>query len=78
MPAFFVTFGQRYRMEPHPVAGHPDGWFQINAPDEETARLAMHKLAGPKWALCYDEEPDIGMFPLGCLRVIDALEVLSC
>lgn len=64
---FFVTFGQKYRYEPHPQFGkaHPDGWIRINAPDEDAARNAAFTLLGTGWATMYDSEPQREIYPRG-------------
>lgn len=42
MRTYCITFGVKYRREPHPVLGDmhelPDGWVTIEANDEEEAR----------------------------------------
>lgn len=55
---FVFTFGVQYASEPHPgtingVTPHPDGWVVVEAPDENTARRAVHEQIGDKWAFCY-------------------------
>lgn len=58
MPKFYVTFGQKYRNDPHPKfeAAHPDGVVEIEAPDGDSARLMAHEALGPYWSGIYDEE----------------------
>jgi hypothetical protein len=70
MSQFYFTFGQRYKHEPHPKGGHPDGWFTIEAKDWDKARQAMVDICGPKWANQYDDTnpPDLKTFPRGELR----------
>ena len=64
---FYVTFGQRYQHEPHPFLGHPDGWFEIIAPDEEAARLLITSACGERWSFMYDSAFNRSHYPLGCL-----------
>ena len=75
MPNFYLTFGQKYRHEPHPLGGHPDGWFTITAPDKSHARELIFQLCGPQWAFLYSErEFDAthrACYPLGELKLID-------
>lgn len=71
MSLFYFTFGQKYRHEPHPEGGHPDGWFTIEADDLMSARVKMATLCGPKWAMSYDKEPDKNIYPRGELRRLE-------
>jgi hypothetical protein len=68
MKDFFFTFGQRYRHEPHPQNGHPDGWFRISAPDYDVAREKMFAICGPYWCAQKEEEPSKDLYPLGELK----------
>lgn len=72
---FYVTFGQRYRHEPHPYMGHPDGWTEVQAPDYDQARSKVIHRYGNQWACLYDEEdfkrPGYKeMYPKGRLELI--------
>lgn len=70
MPVFCVTFGQRFRREPHPadVQIHPDGWVEIEARSEEAATAVARKHFGDQWSNLYSETDfDRQYFPLGCL-----------
>jgi hypothetical protein len=77
---FYVTFGQRYRIEqhPHPINGvypHPDGWVTIEAPSAEAARAAAVKAFGIGWAFIYhaeDWDHDSPWYSRGELGVITA------
>lgn len=57
LQTFYLTFGVRYRHEKHPAwdGAHPDGWLEIQAPDEEAARLLVRSFIGNKYAFIYDE-----------------------
>jgi hypothetical protein len=80
MPNFYITFGQKYRHEPHPMfdLAHPDGWLRIVADDETQARNLVASYIGPAWAFIYDEPrfdpPAMKMrwYPLGELASITA------
>ena len=74
----YVTFGQRYRHDGHPVdrRAHPDGWFEYTAPTFQDASAAArrHLLAddgfGSKVALFafdYEDRPSKAYYPRGCL-----------
>lgn len=68
MAEWFVTFGQRYRTETHPVFAdaHPDGWVTIVADSEEQARRVAFGLLGRQWAFLYPStytELDQGLRP---------------
>lgn len=76
MNLYYFTFGQQYRTEPHPQSGHPDGWFTIEAPDEDAARDRMVKLCGQQWATSYENEPSLSAFPRGELRKIEWSEFI--
>ena len=71
MKKFYITFGQKYRDEPHPTHGdiiHPDGYVVIHAEDYEKARRIAFTTFGDAWARCYDESDlDPGYFPRGVL-----------
>jgi hypothetical protein len=69
---FFITFGQKYRHEEHPQGGHPDGWFEVNAPDIATVREKAFNAFKNHWAFIYTEtEFDPSYHPLGKLGEID-------
>ena len=72
MPLFYFTFGAKYRDEPHPAGGHPDGWFTIEADDSNRAREVMFALCGPKWSWQYDSRPSQSLYRLGELKYIKA------
>jgi hypothetical protein len=66
---FFFTFGQKYRHEAHPRGGHPDGWFEVEAPSAAEARERMFRLCGPLWSHQYTNETfSRDLFPRGCLQ----------
>lgn len=54
---FFVTFGQRYSRERHPVfrRAHPDGWLMIKAGSEDEAREIAFSAIGDAWSMSYTE-----------------------
>ena len=58
MPNFYITFGQRFRREPHPASDniHPDGYVKIEAVTYTVARAKAVELLGLQWAFMYDEE----------------------
>ena len=71
MKKFYVTFGQKYRNEPHPQKGHPDGWFTFYADNEEDARKMALDYLGNRWAFMYEEnEFSRRFYPLGQLKEI--------
>ena len=73
----YITFGQKYRNETHPVddRAHPDGWFEYQAPPwaDASAAARRHLLGddgfGRKWPMF--ARPDHGMYPRGCLARFD-------
>ena len=73
---YYVTFGQQYPREPHPTfaKAHRDGWVEIEAPDEITARRIAVGWFDRAWAFIYSESdpwrPKLDMYPLGCLHRI--------
>ena len=78
----YVTFGQRYRHETHPVddRAHPDGWFEYQADTcADASDAARRNLLGddgfgrklPLFAFDYDDQPDPDMYPRGCLARFD-------
>jgi hypothetical protein len=77
MTEYRVTFGQKYRRDPHPTyrKAHPDGWLTIVAPDEVAARNVAVSRLGRAWAFMYAPENwDPKWYPLGEL---DRIEVPS-
>lgn len=58
MKEFFVTFGQKYRQDPHPLMpeAHPDGYFVVEAEDMGQARDKVVESLGQAWAFIYSEE----------------------
>lgn len=68
---FFVTFGQKYRHEPHPKGGHPDGYFTIVTFNKERATDIAFDVLGEQWAFLYEPDKfDAAFYPRGCLAVI--------
>lgn len=53
-----ITFGLRYRHEPHPTfpQADPDGWVTVEASDLETAREIAFSAIGDAWAFSYPED----------------------
>lgn len=75
----YVTFGQRYRSEPHPTLGKvdPDGWIEIEADTYDEARdiavnLTKTSAYTAAFAFCYDEKPEARYFPNGCFARFSA------
>ena len=69
MKTCYVTFGQKYRTEPHPIdeRAHPDGWFEFVAEtyDED------EKLGLAAFAFTYsDDTHESHWYPQGCLARI--------
>ena len=74
----YVTFGQKYRNETHPLddRAHPDGWFEFVADTwaEASGAARRHLLGddgfGRKVALFasdYEDRPSKADYPRGCL-----------
>lgn len=57
MQEFFVTFGQQYAQEPHPVLAeaHPDGWLVVEAESWEEARAVIVKAFDTRWSNLYEK-----------------------
>ena len=84
MARWFLTFGQQYRREPHPIGmgANPDGYVEVHAPDELAARQQVVELIGSAWSMLYSEDEffseeyafeemrTIDYFPDGCSGVI--------
>jgi hypothetical protein len=65
---YFVTFGQKYARETHPLLpeAHPDNWVVIDAPSPATARQAALDALDGLYCDVYSPETwaEIGhMFP---------------
>lgn len=73
MKTFYITFGVQYTdFYPHPNGGHRDGWFEIKATNELEAReKAFASPIGRQWSMMYDKQPDLEVFPRGCLQTIE-------
>ncbi len=74
MGTWYVTFGQQYPREPHPVleVAHRDGWVEIEAPTWEEARARTTIELGSAWSAMYeDDDFDRSYYPLGCLARFD-------
>lgn len=75
MVTYFVTFGQQYRHEPHPVlrSAHPDGWFEVRgAVDEMEARVVVAALLGTAWSFIYTAADfPRRLFPRGCVATLN-------
>lgn len=58
MSEYFVTFGQRYAHERHPVLSdaHPDNWVVIEAPSPATARQVAVDAFNQLWCDIYSAE----------------------
>ena len=73
----YVTFGQKYRNETHPVddRAHPDGWFEFRADTWVDASDAArrHMLTGEGFGrnVPLFARPDHSMYPRGCLARFD-------
>lgn len=73
MPIFYCTFGQKYATEPHPQGMHPDGWVEVEAPDQSSAYVAAHKAFGDKFCSVYFDyflNAHRHLYPLGCIGKI--------
>ena len=78
MPAkVYVTFGERYREKgSHPDKRvHPDGWWEVEGHDENTARVAAERLfRGYGDVLIGAKRPDPDYLVLGRLVFLEASE----
>lgn len=69
---YFLTVGQRYRTEFHPMGLHPDGWMRIRAKDMNQAREKAFAAMGIQFAFIYKvEEFSFHLHPRGELGVIE-------
>jgi hypothetical protein len=71
---FYVTFGQKYRREEHPLwpLAHPDGWLEVEAPSEKDARLLLHKALGKYWGFIYTNLESLtpSYYPRHCIGTL--------
>lgn len=71
MRNYFVTFGQKYRHEQHPVSldgvrPHPDGWVLIRCGNQSIADRTAHALFGTRFSIVYSEETHSKhLYPMG-------------
>ena len=75
MQKFYVTFGQKYKREPHPKASwiSPDGVLLVEAQSYRDARELTFKALGDRFCgmHMYDEKADISFhYPLGIIGYI--------
>jgi len=58
MQTFYVTFGVKYREEPHPTwdKAHPDGYLTIIAKDIAMARRFTAALLATNYSFIYTED----------------------
>lgn len=81
---FVITFGQKYRHEPHPVLGRmhrlPDGFVLIDADNRAQALERAFRVIGQQFAFLYEQnELTPSYFPQGLLAVVradDSIEIL--
>lgn len=79
LTTYYVTFGQKYRQEPHPTLGKlsylPDGYFTLRAPDYRRARRIAIEYLGLNWSGIYELTREARIeamkyFPLGELGTL--------
>lgn len=73
----FITFGLKYKQEPHPEVGHinPDGYVKVTAKTHEEALEIVRRHFGIFYAFDYTVErfaKSRHYYPLGELCAIDA------
>lgn len=71
---YFVTFGQKYRREKHPVLGDlpilPDGYFFIKAEDINEANEIAVQCFGIHYSSVYDISSSRHLYPAGLLGLL--------
>lgn len=74
----YVTFGQKYRQEPHPLVkwASPDGWVEFRGNSMSSVFSKINEILGVYYAFSYTEEEwersgSEKYYVRGCLRVID-------
>lgn len=79
MQEFYITFGQKYRRQPHPKGGHPDGWFVVEADTKANAELIVKAELGMEWSNCYEagDFKDRSLYPRGELGRIQVYLIES-
>jgi hypothetical protein len=79
MQTFYITFGQKYRFEPHPQGGHPDGYFTVQAKNEDKARHLVYNTLGVAWAGIYSSLEDLGpeYYPKGCIGTVEQVNKIT-
>ena len=71
--SLYVTFGQRYRHQPHPLftKAHPDGWLELRGfPTRDMARTVAFAITGGYHAFDYTEPPALSTYPAGPLATV--------
>ena len=76
MTVFYLTFGDKYAREPHPVLGArpdlPNGWLTVTAPTMGEARAKVADLIGDAWCDVYDpDDMRTDYYPAGNLGPIE-------
>jgi hypothetical protein len=79
MSKYYITFGQKYRTEPHPILGIccADGYVVVKAEDMKQARDFVFTTFGTAWSNIYAENYDFAMpinelFPMGEIGFLPA------
>ncbi len=73
MATYCLTFGEKFRREPHPTfpEAHPDGWVEVDADDIAEATSIGLRLFGNDWARVYTRSGiSERHFPRGCVGVV--------
>ena len=79
MKKFYITFGQKYRHDKHPMVDYadPDGYVVIYAKSSLLARKKAFETFGKYWSNLYAEEDmDKSFFPKGILKILQITNAL--
>lgn len=74
MTIIYITFGAKYRREPHPTCGwvDPRGYLTVVGDDYDQCRQAAYDLLGGAFAFDYLVRPTRESCPLGELALLHA------
>jgi len=67
----YVTFRQRWRLEAHPLGGHPDGVFAVDGEDWLDVVEQVEGFLGSEYSAIYQEgDLKMELFPRGIIAKI--------
>ena len=69
MKKYYFTFGQTHVHSINGKTFDKDCVVEIEADGSDKARTKMFEVFGPKWAMQYDELPNMEFYPRGRMKI---------